>query len=576
MDCTAYDNEILPPDLKRYRQVRWFFMKILLHALWWDILLNRPVLCWFRPPALGRYKKIVIKFRALAVEMGGVLIKLGQFLSIRVDILPEEITRELAGLQDDVPPERTEDILARIEADFGCPASELFEWFSPEPLGAASLAQVHAVRLCSGEPAVVKVLRPGIEARVESDLAAVRLACKWLKHYKRLHRRVDFDWLAREFTDVTRRELDFERERRNAAQLARDLADNPHVHIPEIFREYSAAHTLTLENVGYIRISDLAAIEAAGISRAEVADTLYNIYMQQVFETFFVHVDPHPGNLFVMPLPNESEKQAGITAFQPGDPIPCCPGRDFRIAFVDFGMMAETPRRLRLALREYVVGLGTQDARKVVQAYVRAGTLLPGADLNRLEEAHEALFERLGGVRVGGLKEKMLKEGKYFLDQYRDLIREAPFQVQVDMLFIMRAVGILSGLAATLDPEFDIWAKTLPHARKYAGKSFETHAAEWFRQIFSMIHTCFTLPENLGLLLNQTCRGKLRFQTDLSSDVQKNLSGLNQAVRHLVRAVLCAGFIIAAALLYTMKPESAVWTLPAALGLWAFIRTFSA
>ena len=148
-------------DSERYRKIRWFFIRLFLQTLWWDILLNRPLFRWLRTPPLPRWQAIARRFRTLAVEMGGVLIKLGQFLSIRVDILPIEVTRELAGLQDEVPPERPDLVMAQIEADFGRPLSEIFDRFSPEPLGAASLAQAHRVRLKSGEEAVVKVLRPG-------------------------------------------------------------------------------------------------------------------------------------------------------------------------------------------------------------------------------------------------------------------------------------------------------------------------------------------------------------------------------------------------------------------------------
>ncbi|GBC60293.1 hypothetical protein DENIS_1244 [Desulfonema ishimotonii] len=400
-DTSSRPAEKQQIDLRRYRRVRWFFFKIFLQTLWWDILLNRPALRWFRPPALARWQAIARRFRSLAVEMGGVLIKLGQFLSVRVDILPVEVTQELAGLQDKVPPEPLEDVIAQIEADFGRPIAEIFEWFSPEPLGAASLAQAHRVRLRSGEGAVVKVLRPGIDVLVETDLAAISLAFRWLRLYRRLSHRVNLDWLVEEFSTVTRRELDFEREAENAGRLAADFKNDPRLYLPEVYREYSSARTLALEDVGYIRITDFETIEDVGISRAKVADQLYTIYMQQVFETFFVHVDPHPGNLFVRPLPCEDEIRAGITGFGPGDPVPHVPDRPFQIVFIDFGMMAPVPARLRAALREYVVGLGTRDAYKIVQAFVNAGTLLPGADLKRLEEVHEALFERFWGWAWG-------------------------------------------------------------------------------------------------------------------------------------------------------------------------------
>lgn len=558
-------------DRKRFRKVRWFFAKVLIQTFFWDILLNRPMLRWLRTEPLPRWRIIARKFRALAVEMGGVLIKLGQFLSIRVDILPVEVTRELAGLQDEVPAEPTEAVIAQLEADFGCPLHAIFASFDPEPLGAASLAQAHHVRLADGTAAIVKVLRPGIDVLVRTDLAAIRLACKWLKLYKKLRNRVDLDWLADEFTTITLRELDFGQEGRNADRIAADFADDPRVYFPKVYWDYSAARTLTLENVGYIKIADLNGIEAAGISRRDVADTLYNLYMEQVFETYFVHVDPHPGNLFVRPLPCPEEAATGVD-FKPGDPVTFCEERPFQIVFVDFGMMAETPERLRAAIREYAIGLGTQDAHRIVQSYVKAGTLLPGADLNRLEEVHRAMFERFWGVGVGKLRDTVMKEAEFFMEEYRDIIQEAPFQFQVDMLFILRAVGILSGMAANLDPNFDVWSKTLPYARKYAREALEKDFTERAREIFDYIKRTFQLPLRMASVLTIAERGRIEFQAGMAGDLRRAMMEIRNANHRTGWMVLCAGFTIAGSILYAFRPESGAWTFLALIAGFAFFR----
>jgi len=560
-------------DLKRYRRVRGFFFRVLVQTLWWDIFLNRPVLRYFRTDPLSRWIETARRFRVLAVEMGGVLIKLGQFLSIRVDILPKEITQELAGLQDEVPAEKPEHIIAQIEADFALPLSRIFDSFSPLPLGAASLAQAHRVRLRSGETAVVKVLRPGIEKIVETDLAAIALGFGWLKLWKEVRQRVDTDWLAEEFILITRRELDFENEAGNAERLAKDFAGDPHIHIPKIHRQYCAAHTLTLEDVSYIRIGDLTGIQAAGISRAEVADCIYHLYMQQVFETHFVHVDPHPGNLFVRPLPCAEEKESGISEFAPGESVPFCPNRGFQIVFIDFGMMTEIPERLRMALREYAIGLGTRDAAKMVQSYRNAGALLPGADLKRLEDAHEALFRHLWGVKVSQLKDTALGEASAFLQQYRDVIREAPFQFQADMLFVVRAVGILSGMAANLDPEFDVWSKTIPFARKYAKEAMHKDGEERLRELLVLARSVYGLPAQMADVFDRARQGKLEFRAALGTDARNALRQLRHSVDRAGKMVLAGTLCISTALLYAVRPDDSAWIfvmgLTAAVFLWA-------
>lgn len=559
-------------DRKRYRRVRWFFLKVFLSTFWWDVFLNRPLFDWFRTPAIDRWRKTARRFRSLAVEMGGVMIKLGQFLSIRVDILPVEVTRELAGLQDEVPPEPFPDILARIEAEFERPAAEVFRWISPIPMGAASLAQVHRVRLPSGEDAVVKVMRPGIEALVETDLAAVNLAFRWLKLFRRVRERADLDWIFEEFSAVTQGELDFAGEGRNAERMAEDFAEDPRIYIPRVFWDYSGRRVLTLENVGYIKIGDPAAIEAAGISPPMVADRLYNLYMRQVFETHFVHVDPHPGNLFVRPLPSPKEIAEGISGFAPGETPPRQPNRPFQIVFVDFGMTAGIPERLRAALREYAVGLGAQDAHLIVQAFVHAGALLPGADLKRLEEAHEALFRQFWGTRVGDFKGIAMKEARYFLREYRDVIQAAPFQIQADMLFVFRAIGILSGMAAHLDPDFDVWTKTLPFARRYARETMQKDFGDFPRRLWNICRTLFELPENLEGIMTEARRGQISVRAEPPSEYRRILERLVRSADRIAWMALSAGLMVSAAILHGEGPEGLFWKVSAGLSAAVFLR----
>ncbi len=534
-------------DLKRYRQVRWFFATAFLQVIWWDIILNRPFLRWFRTPPLPRWQKIARRYRNLAVEMGGVLIKLGQFLSIRVDILPPEVTGELAGLQDEIPPESFDAIALQIEEDFGRPLAEIFEWVEPTPLGSASLAQAHLARLVSSEEVVIKVLRPGIDVLVETDLTAIALAARWLKLYKRISTRVNLDWLAQEFATITRRELDFEAEGRNAERFAENFRDDPQVYVPQVYWQYSAARTLTLENVDYIKISDLAGIEAAGISRAEVAKKFYNIYMEQIFVNNFVHADPHPGNVFVRPLPHPSERD--IADFYPGDPVPYKQNRPFQLVFVDFGMMVEIPERLRAALREYAIGVGTRDAHRMVQAYRDAGVLLPGADLKRLEQATDDMFQRIWGIRMGQIRDLAETEARYFLEEYRDIVYEAPFQFPADMLFVVRAIGILSGMATNLDLNFDPWAETIPFAERLAKEELQKDWRGWLAEIIALGQLMFRLPDQLDRFLTLAQQGNLTIQTALAPDARKILERLEGSVNRLSWMVVAVGLLLAGVIL---------------------------
>ena len=521
-------------DFRRYRKVRRFVTRTFLHVLWWDMFLNVPGLRRFRPPAVGRWTKIARRYRTLAGEMGGVLIKLGQFLSVRVDLLPHEVTRELAGLQDEVPPERFEEILQQIESDFGRPVAEVFSWIDPKPVGAASLAQVHPARLPDGEEVVVKVLRPRIDVLVETDLAAAALAFRLLKVSRKVRRRVDLDRLAEEIATTTRRELDLSNEGRNAERFAEDFRDDPRVGIPRVYWTASARRTLTLENVGFLKIGDLAAIEGAGISRSEVAQVLYRIYMQQIFVHHFVHADPHPGNLFIKPHP------------EPGG---------FRIFFVDFGMVALIPERLRGALREYAIGLGTRDAGRLVQSYVSAGVLLPGADLARLEEIHEELFRRFWGVSIGSLRDVAFSQASYFFREYRDLLYDIPFQVQVELLFASRAVGLLAGLTTQLDPEFDPWAETVPFAERLAREELRLGWRDLLREGTIQIQTVLGLPRRLDSVMSRIERGTLTVQSTLAPEARKTIQRLDRSIRRASWMIVSAALLISGVMVRNNRPE---------------------
>jgi predicted unusual protein kinase regulating ubiquinone biosynthesis (AarF/ABC1/UbiB family) len=555
----AVSQALRPVDLKRYRKIRRFFIRGLLHAFWWDVLLNQPLLRRFRRPWLPRYTRLAERYRDLAIELGGVLIKLGQFLSTRVDVLPGEITHVLAELQDEVPAAPFDGIIAEIESDLGRDVDQIFDAVSPEPLGAASLAQVHAARLPDGRTVVVKVLRPGIEVLVETDLAALGFAVRWLRFWKPIQRRVNLPRLIREFTRTTRRELDMEVEGKSAELFAHNFAGDPYVRVPEIFWAQSGGRTLTMEDVGFIKMSDLPALEAAGVSRSELASKVYQVYMEQIFVHNFVHADPHPGNVFVHPLDDDGE-WAGE-------------GRAFELVFVDFGMMAEVPEKLREALREFVIGFATRDPERIVQAYVDAGVLLPGADLRRVEEIHRDVLDRLWGVRMGEMREVALGEASYFLREYWDLVADMPFQVATDLLFVGRAFGLLSGLATSLDPEFDPWAASLPFAERLArgelsGRLWET--------VVDQGRLVLKLPGQASRFFRLATRGGLIVEATLAPDARRNLQRLDRSVRRLTWLVPASALMISGVLLLLFRPEewwgTAVMGLAAAGFLWGWIR----
>jgi len=266
--------------------------------------------------------------------------------------------------------------------------------------------------------------------------------------------------------------------------------------------------------------------------------------MRQVFTTNFVHVDPHPGNLFVKPLPTDAEAQQQISAFLPGQPAAHAVNRAFQLVFIDFGMTAEVSPRIKAAMRMAAIGLSTQDTRKVIQAYIVAGALRPGTDLRRLEEAHQEWLQKVWGLKLGKIQETAFREMRYFLREYRDLMLGTPFQLQADMLLIGRALGILAGLATRIDPEFDPWQCTLPYAKRFAREELTGDWEGLWQEIFMLARHMRRIPAELDQVLTRAKQGALTIQVSLSPETRRAIRRIDQSVKRFAWMVLTVGLLV--------------------------------
>lgn len=532
-------------DRVRYRRITWFFAGLILHLIWWDIFLRRIVPGRVLESRAERWRRLSRRFRQLAVEMGGVLIKLGQFLSSRVDVLPPEITEELKGLQDEVPPEDTEDILQVVAEELG-DLSERFVEFERQPLAAASLGQVHRAWLRShhnsgdGEPGrgpavVVKVQRPGIVQTVQTDLAALRVVARWMMRYKPIRRRADMPALLEEFARTLWEELDYELEADNAERFAEMFAGDPEVYIPFVFRRHTTHRVLVLENVEAIKIVDVAGIEAAGVSRREVASRLLDTYFKQIFEEGFFHADPHPGNLFVQPLSDPSAD---------GEEGP----RPFSLVFVDFGMVGRIQSLMGENLRKVLVSVTQKDARALTEAYQDLGFFLPGADLARITQAQSQLLDELWGRNLLELTRPDPQEIQELSREFRDILFDFPFQVPHDFVYLGRCIGILSGLASLLDPQINPWYKVEQYGRSMIRRQ-EVRRAGW-DTLVETLKPFVTLPTQLQRVLSAAERGELQLETTPDAGTQRRLQRIERKMTQLQVSVLAAAGLISGTLLY--------------------------
>jgi len=540
----------------RYRRIVFFFGRVTLGFILWEIVFPRIGLGGqANRTRAERSRRTAVRFRALAIHMGGLMIKVGQFLSARLDILPPEITEELSGLQDEVPPESFAAIRAQAEAELGSALSAHYASFDETPLAAASLGQAHRATLRDADAAelgfsdvVVKIQRPHIEQIVEVDLAAIRRVGGWLKRYKPISNRADVTALIEEFAATTREEIDYLAEASNAEHFAENFADAPHVHVPRVAWELTTRRVLTLEDVTAIKLGDYDAITAAGIDRGNVAEVLLSTYMQQIFEDGFFHADPHPGNLFVTPLEGTDEQGR----------------RNWKLTFIDFGMVGRVPENLRSGLREAVIAIGLQDGERLVKAFKTLDVLLPTADLKLIERASMQAFERFGGMSMGDLKGVDHDEMMNFGLQFRELMLNMPFQLPENLLLLGRSVAILSGMCTGLDAEFNVWSSIAPYATKLISdedgdsSTFQTILAEGGK----ILTTAIGLPARADRVLTQVERGELSVQTPM---LDLRIRRLERTVGRIASALVFAALLVAGAILYAAEPTLAKWLMVASL-----------
>lgn len=540
----------------RYLRIVWFFARLTLHILSWEVAGRQLGLGgWANRSAQARYTRWAGRFRGLALRLGGVMIKVGQFLSSRVDVLPEYITQELAGLQDEVPAEPADLIRAAVERELGRPLAEVFPRFQSEVLAAASLGQTHRATLTTGEAVVVKVLRPGIEAIVEIDLAALRLVARWVKHYSLISQRADIEALLTEFSVTLREELDYTLEAQHAARFAEMFADSPGVRIPRVYPATSSRRVLTLEDVGFVKITDYAGLTAAGLDRAHVAQRLFKAYMMQIFDYGFFHADPHPGNLFVQTFPD-----------RPG----------WRLVFIDFGMTGTVTPAVRAALREIAIGIGARDPARLVRAAGALGALRPGADLNRIIEAETAVFDRFWGKSMSELRQTDVREVEQFMHQFRDLLFELPFQVPENLIYLGRTVSILSGMCTALDPHFNLFAALTPFARDLMEEELDRRTLDdWLNTLTDVGRKLLAVPGRLDRALEKLERGGLSAPARLNGAGPKRREAGAVALDRLSGGVMVTGFVAAGTALY-LNGQPALgmggWGVAGVLLVWTLLR----
>ena len=549
----------------RYRRILRFAARHIVQTWWFELVLPRLGLA--KVAARGRtarLTRIAQRFHVLAVDLGGLMIKVGQYLSSRLDVLPPEITRELAGLQDEVPAVRFDAIRRLAEAELGLPLERAYASFDPTPVAAASLGQAHRAMLSpidaadTGlDEAVVKVQRPGIETIVDVDLSALRRVAGWLNRVRFVSSRVDLPSLVEEFAVTSLQEIDYLQEARNAERFAASFADDPRVAAPEVVWERTTRRVLTLADVTAIKINDRESLVAAGIDPKAVAKQFATVMFDQLFRDGFFHADPHPGNIFVTPVEQvtdaASPASSATDAASPASRATDAASPPWVLTFIDFGMMGEVPDGLRRGLQQVVLAVAARDGKRLVESIRGVGILLPSADTAELERAMTELFARFGGMGLAEVRQVDERELRSFAIEFGEVMRALPFQLPDNFLLIIRAMSLTSGMCSSLDPDFNMWDAVEPYAAQLLRDERGNIVQSLGQEALSVAGRVARLPQRLDALADRIEEGRLVAN---SPRLEQRMAGLERTAQRIISAVLFVGLLIGGILLRLDEP---VW-----------------
>lgn len=447
--------------------------------------------------------KVLVAFRQTALKLGVLMIKLGQFLSARADLLPEQALATLKSLQDEVPPEPFSHVVAVIESELGRPVDQLFSVLERKATAAASLGQVHKATLASNSAQVaVKIQRPNIEQLVSMDLSTLKFVIRVINRFVDTSEFIDLMAVYKEFKRTVYEEIDYLTEAGNAKRFQEMFKDDPTIFIPRIYEEYSSRRVLVLEWVDGIKINDNAALDAAGVNRLEVANRTVRAYFYQFFEEGFFHADPHPGNIFVKP---------GTAA---SGPI---------IEFVDFGMVGSLTKTMKKSMKDVFVGFLLRDSHALVTALSRLGFIGEGANMIALERGLALMMEQYYGMTLGEAREVDIPE---VADEVSKLLYGQPFQIPAQFAFTGRAITTLVGVATGLEPKFNFVDMATPYARKFLNLD-AGGIAELLRnlpnQALDTGRLLLRLPKALEQLITRLETGQI--EVKLAPEMQMNGNG---------------------------------------------------
>jgi ubiquinone biosynthesis protein len=540
-----------PRHLGRYRRIAEVLARHGFGAIVAELGIDPTLGFGRRQPEPTTRRSAAVHLRQALEELGPTFIKFGQIASTRPEILPPAFLDELSNLHDNVPPAPWEEVQALIEEELGAPLQQLFLAFDPEPIAAASLAQVYAALLPDRTQVVVKVQRPNIEETIETDLSIMRGLARLADERLAWTRLYDPPGLAEEFSTALRSELDYRREARNAERFLENFAGEEHLYVPRVYWEYTTDRVLVQERIEGVKINDIPGLEAAGLDRDRIALHAARLFIQEVLVDGFFHADPHPGNMLVMP----------------GEVI----------GLMDFGTVGYLDGADRANLVRLYIAVIQFDVEAITDQLIRMDIASPSVDQAGLQRDLRRLLRKYYGLPLKEINANDL------LAEIQPIIYKYRLRIPSDYWLLIKTLVVMEGVGKKLAPDFDVFAVSAPYVRRFLSRLWlpTSWGPSFLRSAQSWADLFVEGPKQSLRLLSRAERGELEFQVRIPA-LERSSNQLNQMANRVILAILVGTVSIALALLIPTLDLTWPWSLPTwgivlgfalllGLGLWLII-----
>ncbi|MCA1055626.1 AarF/ABC1/UbiB kinase family protein [Rossellomorea aquimaris] len=415
------------------------------------------------------WERIGKEFKKTLFELNGVLIKVGQLMSIREDVMPKSFVEQIKDLVDHVPPSPWEEIEKVLETEWRSPVDGKLQTLEREAVASASIGEVYKGMLPDGTTVAVKVQRPEIPDLVKTDFRSLGIILWFVRYFAPVPKGfINFKMLYQELKHVIEQELDFHQEMKTAISFKERFTDHPGVKIPDVYPELCTDKVLVMEWVEGVRLNDISEISRFGLDRKELGRRLFRLFLPQWLEAGTFHADPHAGNILIQP-------HGGFV-------------------LLDFGMVGDISKRDSMYFQQLLEGVLLKDYRKAAEALAGLGFLLPDANLKLIEK----LLKEMVSIDVEQFKQMDLITVK---KEMNDLIKSLPIQVPTRFIFLGRSFATIEGLVYTLCPEEEMvgmmkpafldWVKTTEHSKwqlllKWIGSQPVFQGVQKLRQLIDL------------------------------------------------------------------------------------------